>query len=620
VTPDQARTQNQIDHADGFQKKLHFKLMTTDSFLLVPGEGLQMAQRRLLVRATLITLFCVLFAWVVQAQTPADVSGQASTATEDSVTEYQLDLHNSNRSRVASGSPAAPGQLPWQAALVSMGWPPRYNTFCGGTVVGTRWVITAAHCFPEGSTEKRQYIFVGPVDLKNDEAGQHISISHIYVHPDFNWGTLDNDIALLYLSENVRKEMASPVDLLQLQDEGAAEAQQRTGWVSGWGQTGESQQKSDYLKFANVEFQDRKKCAENYRRNNRTSIITANMICAGSDQSDKGDACFGDSGGPLIVPHDKDYRLAGAVSWGTGCSRAGLYGVYTRIPVFVDWIDKYRRLTESQLPPSTPIKGPLFKSIKYRSTPVEGEQALAERPEWQDHIDWSIRNYETFGATNCPEQYPYPGCVLQGGRSCLMNYAIEQAKDNSCTEAFKTTLVTQCHNTEALASIKQAGERRVCSYLKSVRDTLSLPSKPTVKSEPQDPTLRRAQGKIYCEANPGGHACHEAGELTITLEPGYAIDDSFEQKSLPCCGGDENKNHDTTKIPAGIYMEFTGRADGEWGVFKVRLVADTSSADEKGAVRTWKILADSYCGPSGAFGKGMCNVHADAWVKVKKIQ
>jgi len=90
-----------------------------------------------------------------------------------------------------------------------------------------------------------------------------------------------------------------------------------------------------------------------------------------------------------------------------------------------------------------------------------------ERAEWMIHIDWSISNTDAGGSTDCPGLYPYPGCVLNGGRACLMSQSIKAAKANSCTEALKTTLVTQCHNPEAQQAILAAGETKVCTYLKA---------------------------------------------------------------------------------------------------------------------------------------------------------
>lgn len=137
------------------------------------------------------------------------------------------------------------------------------------------------------------------------------------------------------------------------------------------------------------------------------------------------------------------------------------------------------------------------------------------------------------------------------------------------------------------------------------------------RAEAPDNSFKKAQGRMYCEAPHGGQGCHGHAILTISLDQGYTIDRSFHQGSLPCCGGDENGNGASTAIPAGAYMEFAGGRDGEWGIFNVKLVADSNNVDENGVVRAWTIEADVYCGPSAAFGKGGCNVNGYGWIKQK---
>jgi len=70
------------------------------------------------------------------------------------------------------------------------------------------------------------------------------------------------------------------------------------------------------------------------------------MICAGYKQGGK-DACQGDSGGPFVVKKDNAYTLQGVVSFGIGCARPGLPGIYTRVSTYVRWINTYIRILSS---------------------------------------------------------------------------------------------------------------------------------------------------------------------------------------------------------------------------------------------------------------------------------
>ena len=66
--------------------------------------------------------------------------------------------------------------------------------------------------------------------------------------------------------------------------------------------------------------------------------ITDNMLCAGGVKGQ--DACQGDSGGPLMGDHPVSNQtyLAGVVSWGLGCGRVNLFGVYTKVSRYEKWI------------------------------------------------------------------------------------------------------------------------------------------------------------------------------------------------------------------------------------------------------------------------------------------
>ena len=65
--------------------------------------------------------------------------------------------------------------------------------------------------------------------------------------------------------------------------------------------------------------------------------VTESMLCAGGIEGK--DACQGDDGGPLFVNKDGNPVVIGVVSWGRGCGRVGLPGIYARISPARSWID-----------------------------------------------------------------------------------------------------------------------------------------------------------------------------------------------------------------------------------------------------------------------------------------
>lgn len=88
---------------------------------------------------------------------------------------------------------------------------------------------------------------------------------------------------------------------------------------------------------------DHKKCNDSFNllkeRKHKVPHLTNNMFCAGTPEGGK-DACQGDSGSPFTLTENKQFWVAGIVSWGVDCGLAGAYGVYTKVVEYLDWINR----------------------------------------------------------------------------------------------------------------------------------------------------------------------------------------------------------------------------------------------------------------------------------------
>lgn len=218
--------------------------------------------------------------------------------------------------RVVEGEPASTREHPWMVALVTSAGSP----YCGGALVAADRVLTAAHCVV-GRAPAGLRVLAGRTDLRTDD-GVLSSVRDVWVHPQYQSPLTGDDIAVLTL------DRAPGYASIEVNDDPAAYPPGRPATVLGWGYTTEQGPVSQELRRANVPLVADADCAASYREYNQ-----ATMVCAG--EADGGpDACAGDSGGPLVAGG----RLVGVTSWGSGCGRAGLPGVYVRIATYADLV------------------------------------------------------------------------------------------------------------------------------------------------------------------------------------------------------------------------------------------------------------------------------------------
>lgn len=195
--------------------------------------------------------------------------------------------------------------------------------FCGGTLVASNKVLTAAHCatvYQPGD----MHVVAGRED-KNSNSGVVADVSSVWVEPDYHSADSGDDVAVLTLSESV------PYQSLRLAgagDEGLYAAG-TTSDILGWGNTSENGSASEYLLHATVPLTSDDTCGRAYGAYDKNK-----MVCAGYDKGGV-DTCQGDSGGPL----EAGGALIGVVSFGDGCARPGKPGVYSRVITYHDQIE-----------------------------------------------------------------------------------------------------------------------------------------------------------------------------------------------------------------------------------------------------------------------------------------
>jgi len=237
--------------------------------------------------------------------------------------------------RIVGGVEARPGSHPW---IVSMAQGSSH--FCGGTLIRvgsadqTDIVVTAAHCVADGFSGVT--VRAGAHDLNRPNSNQQsVRGARAVAHPQYDPQTTLNDIAVIKLATPIK--FGPGVQPACLPSPGEKVPDNVQGTVAGWGLTREGgYDTSSILMQVGVPTIGTRSCDSSYR--SQGIAIDGNaMLCAGYGQGGK-DACQGDSGGPFVFSSGQGYVLQGVVSFGVGCARPGLPGVYARVSNYLPWL------------------------------------------------------------------------------------------------------------------------------------------------------------------------------------------------------------------------------------------------------------------------------------------
>lgn len=242
--------------------------------------------------------------------------------------------------RIVNGLRVPPKRFPWSVLIQVTNFELKKSGNCGGTIITERHVLTAGHCLYVGSKRSAPFrIRYGNSVLERTSV---IIVSHSILHPGYDDDTLLNDIAILVLPSPL--VFSRYVGSACLPANADLTLQDRTGVVAGWGYTSEGGRKrpQPVMLYVTQVIQRQRYCE---RVLADYSYNPDSTFCAYKRGYD---ACQGDSGGGFVSPLNGRWFLLGIISFGIGCGKPGVPGVYTDIRRYLPWIAQKVKETSAE--------------------------------------------------------------------------------------------------------------------------------------------------------------------------------------------------------------------------------------------------------------------------------
>jgi len=237
------------------------------------------------------------------------------------------------KSSIIGGHRADPAGWPFVVALYFKG-----QFICGGSVISSTEVLTAAHC-AKGLRIAKMRVVIGRPVLRDKSVGQKIEVIAKKVHPDFA-KIQRHDVAVLTLAEATT---ASPVVLADATEDATYTVPGTPLRVAGYGARDQlGFRLPGFLKETSERVLSNKRCRRVYGKRFYSGKA---MICAQGRKIPRGrgvrtQICAGDSGAPLVADTPAGVRQVGVVSYaGLFCGDSFTPSSYARVSDALDFID-----------------------------------------------------------------------------------------------------------------------------------------------------------------------------------------------------------------------------------------------------------------------------------------
>ncbi|XP_053699312.1 trypsin-like [Sabethes cyaneus] len=247
---------------------------------------------------------------------------------------------------IIGGTPALLGDFPAYVGI-HIGQP--QTLFCGGTILNTNHILTAGSCVLDGQNQLRaanQFAFRSGI-VVIDAGAATGAIERVFVHPQYNPFTFENDIAVLRIVGSFNFPLVPNPNIApaELQDRIVAENSdcQAVGW--NW----QPNVPNQALQQLNVIVHQRVACNALFN-----GMIQNSMLCVRTANQNQA-LCLPNRGGGLYC----NGRLTGIVSFGLGCgtNTTETATVFTQVRYYQPWILQQFVRTDNPPPGTTPMPG-----------------------------------------------------------------------------------------------------------------------------------------------------------------------------------------------------------------------------------------------------------------------
>ncbi|MCO6432477.1 MAG: trypsin-like serine protease [Deltaproteobacteria bacterium] len=312
--------------------------------------------------------------------------------------------------RIIDGTPVSELQYPYVAKLKFNG-----EILCSGTLVGSRHVLTAGHCFFDSRNRRA----VGDTDVVVRLGGQEFQSSKVYIHPSYRPRSAacvegETDAAIVELVSTVGG--INPVALLTSPVPIGA-----TLVLAGHGTQGEGSNGEDGTVPEDGIVNLGSTVVEGF--GNPPEQNSSSTYFYWTFDPGESNTASGDSGGPAFLTSGDQIFLAGITCGGDGNAEHGTYSLDTRVDLMAAWIGSITGATPGNTAPGfagvtaqNATQGTLFSY----TVPVTGSQPL------------------TLSVTDLPEGLSFDGATISGTPSQRGTFNIQLSASNSAGSAAAT--------------------------------------------------------------------------------------------------------------------------------------------------------------------------------------